>query len=360
MKWELRKRLLLEPPDLKGITDPLWVHCASVGEFNTLKPILQELKRRFPIVLTYFSSKASDYLKAQKGFYDILFPLPLDLPFLIRKFEKLVKPKALIVAEREMWISLISFTRCRKILVNAYARGGLLEKFLVPKFDLIIARTEKDREIFLREGAKGVITCGNLKLVREGEVEPPAIKIEEGFKVIVAGSTHKGEEKIVLRAFTELKEFFPIKLIIAPRHISRSAEVKREAEEFGLEVSLRSEDKDTWDVLIVDTLGELRGFYCLGEVAFVGGTFVPIGGHNLLEPAFCGKPVLFGPHTEKVKDLEEILSKAGYGFRVGSYEELKDTLLNLLKAGFSPKEDIKGLSEKVEECYLKNLLRELE
>ncbi len=355
----LRKRLLIKKPDIRDLENVLWFHCASVGEFNTALPIIKELKKFYSIVLTYFSPRAREYLEKKANFYDLLFPLPLDFPFLVRRFESLIKPKALLVMEREMWPSLIKFTRTKKILLNAYSTGGLMERLLIKEFDLVIARTQKDREIFLEEGAKKVIACGNLKVVQEiGEVKPP--DVPEGCRIFVAGSTREGEEEVILRAFTELKEDFPIRFVIAPRHISRAEEVVRLARGMGFKVSKMSEKNHDWEVLVVDTLGELKSFYSVADVAFVGGTMAKVGGHNLLEPAVFGKPVLFGPNTWKVRDLEEILLKKGYGFKVRDYMDMVSAVRKILSEGFQPKESLIEYSNKVKKCYLSGLRSELE
>ncbi len=360
MSFNLRERLLLKKPSAGDLEGSVWVHCASVGEFNTLKPLIRELKRRFPVVLTYFSPRARSYLESRSELYDLLFPLPLDLPPLIRRFENAVRPRALLVMEREFWFSLIRFTRCRKILLNAYATGSFMERLLVREYSLILARTERDREIFLREGAGRVVVCGNLKLVQDGEPGRVELNLNPGEKLLVAGSTHEGEERIVLDVFRRLRENHRVRLVIAPRHMDRVDRVRELVDAEGFRYTLRSVMGSGWDVLIVDTLGELRSFYCAGDVAFVGGTFVPVGGHNLLEPAFCGRPVIFGPHTRKVRDLEELLVRTGTGFRAEDPDEFFRIAERLLSGGFAPTADLREISRKVRECYLKNVLSELE
>ena len=355
----LRKRLLIEEPDLLFLEDPLWFHCASVGEFNTVLPLIKEFKRSHKVVLTYFSPRAKEYLERKKEFYDLLFPLPVDVPFIVKKFERIVKPKALIIMERELWFALLKFTKAKKILLNAYSKGGIRESLLIKEFDLVIARTERDRERFIEEGARKVVTCGNLKLVQETkDIHPP--DLPEGHKIIVAGSTREGEEEVILKAFIALRKEFPLKLIIAPRHIRRSDEVVSLAKAMGLNASKRSAEGRGWEVLVLDTLGELKGFYSKADVAIVGGTIARIGGHNLLEPAILGKPVIFGPNTWKVKDLEEILVEKGYGFRVEGPEDMVRVIRKLISEGFSPVESLEEFSRRVKECYMKNLRLELE
>ncbi len=360
MDFDLRKRLLLQKPEPEGFSNILWVHCSSVGEFNTVKPLLKPLRERFSVLLTYFSPRSKAYLEKRRDHFDLLFPLPIDLPWIVRKFEETVKPSALIILERELWPSLLTFTRVKKVLINAYARGGLLEKLLVKKYSLIIARKEEDKEEFIRRGARKVTVCGNLKLAGFPEKELKKPVKAHGEKLFVAGSTHRGEEEIVLGALAGLIKTGDLKLVLAPRHISRAEEVLEVAQRHGLKASRWSKAEPEWEVLVVDTLGDLMSFYSVCDIAFVGGTLVPVGGHNLLEPAFFDKPVLFGPHTEKVTDLEELLIHSGLGFMVSGEREILDTV-NKVTAGFNPgKKSLREIGMSVKDCYLKNILSELE
>lgn len=272
----------------------------------------------------------------------------MDLPPLIKRFERIVNPSLLVVMERELWPSLLSVTRTKKVLVNTYARGNFLEKILIKKFDLVLTRTEQDA---LKLGQyTRALSCGNLKFVLE---EPPAIDFRrpEG-KLIVAGSTHPEEDITIIRVYQKLKETFKdLKLILVPRHVHRAYELKRLYPQF----RLRSEDPQNWDVLIVDTLGELFRMYSFADICFVGGTLVKVGGHNLLEPIYWNKPVVFGPYYFKVQDLAEFILRKGYG-RVASNEtELYKTFSTLLKQGVSLDTNMKELSEQIKRCYLEQI-----
>ncbi len=353
--WDLKSRIFPNPR--VNTTKPvLWVHCASVGEFNTFRPLIDYLREDFFITLTYFSPRAKEYMLRNRSQVDALFPLPLDLPFSVRRFEEILKPKALIVVERELWPILISKVRAKKILLNAYAKGSFLENRLMKHFHLVIARTKADAQVFLREGAKNVVVCGNLKVVQDTSV--PAVEVPRPFgkKIFVAGSVRPGEEEVILSAFLWLRnDIKEVSLVVAPRHIKECNRVLEFFKKAFTRVYLKSEAKEGWDVLVVDTLGELRGFYAMGNVAFVGGTFVKVGGHNLMEPALLGKPVLFGPYTHKVKDMEEILKRVGMGFKVLNAWDLYVKTRDLLTKGFEPKGDLKALANKVKDCYLSTL-----
>ncbi len=360
MGFCLRKRLLLEVPDTAQLSTPLWVHCASVGEFNTFAPILKELKKNFSIVLTYFSPRAKDFLEKRTDMWDVLFPLPIDIPPLVKKFERILRPKVLIVVERELWFSLVKFTKVKKILVNAYAKGSLLERLLAREYSLIVAREERDREIFTEEGARNVRVCGNLKLVQDFDPFKLPFIPREGAPVMVAGSTHRGEEEEILKAYMELRKHIKLKLVIAPRHIARADELEGYLRNMGIRCVRRSKSVAFEEVLLLDTLGELRGFYSVADIAFVGGTLVPVGGHNLMEPALLGKPVLFGPYIHKVEDMAKILLERGQGFLVSNWKDIVTSVREILDKGFKACEDLRRMSESIRECYLREILAEID
>lgn len=333
----------------------LWFHTASVGEFNTAKPLLKRLYKDHHITLTYFSPRAKRYLQSQegKGYFHELYRLPLDLPPFVKSFEKRIKPSAILIMERELWPFLLISTKAPKVWLNAYTKGGLLERLLSKRFSLILAREERDAEKFRSYGISEVFACGNLKFVLE---EPPPVEIKlETSKLLVAGSTHPGEEEVIKRVYERLiKELKEVKLLIAPRHISRATEVLRLFQNLG--ASLRSKEEEGWNVLVLDTLGELFSLYRYAKVSFVGGTLVPVGGHNLLEPAYFGKPVLYGPYTHKVGELRAFLEKIGLGFCVRDEKELYKTVLRLFTEEDTEKHTtLKEHGEKVLECYLFHL-----
>lgn len=333
----------------------VWFHVASVGEFNTAKPILKELKGEFYITLTYFSPRAKDYLQKNNEYYHSLERIPFDLPFTVRRFEERIKPEVILIVERELWPSLLLFTKSKKVLINAYAKGGIYERFITRRLDLILTRTKEDRERFERYGCKRVFACGNLKLVFDVRESKKLDLNMEGSRLIVAGSTHEGEEELILKVFGRIREALPdTKLIIAPRHIGRAEHVLSLAK--GFKACLRSSGAFDWDVLIVDTLGELFELYSVADVAFVGGTFLPVGGHNLLEPVYHGKPVIFGKNIKKVKDMADYILKNRAGYMAKDQEELFEIMLGLLSGSRSYNVlDIKGESESVKLCYMEKI-----
>ncbi len=338
----------------------LWFHCASVGEFNTAKPILLELKKHFFILLTYFSPRAKPFLQKQKEFYDALHPLPLDLPFSIDRFLRQVQPIALLIMERELWYFLIKKTKTKKILLNAYAKGSMIERILSKEFDLIVCRTEEDKKKFESFGAKA-IACGNLKFCVEREEKRVEIETLEG-KTIVAGSFHPSELEFLKAFYKALSERFKnLNLIVVPRHPSKVDVFMKKLEDF--KPCLKSSKKSDCRVMVVDTLGELFYLYKYGDLSLVGGSFAEgIGGHNILEPIYHRKFAIFGPYTQKIKDLEDFVLSKGLGFKVESVSEAVDLATRIINGEivYPPQFDLRQYAKQIKDCYLSWILEILE
>ena len=350
------------------MSETYWVHVPSVGEYNTARPLLELIKKRGNrLVVSFFSPRAREFLGRQ-NLPDEVYKLPFPFGGNIERFVKRVKPGTFILVESDRFPALLGAKVGRKFVVNArmsersFKFLKLLRFFYKPLFNSFNLIGCKDRENCNRFANLGVEkkrlkVCGNLKVV----FTPPKGKIEitlppKAF-VIVAGSTHKGEEEVWFRAFKEIKKkILNAVLIVAPRHIERGKEVFLLSKSFGFKTALRSKTKNLkGEVLVVDTLGELVAFYQLSHISFVGGSLVPIGGHNLLEPAYFSKPTLYGPFVDKFRDLEEILNSLGLGFKVEKERDIYETVLKLHKEGVKPKGDLKEISQKVLNCY-KNLL----
>jgi len=361
-------------PNRKGRV--LWVHTPSVGEFNTVKPLLEKLKdENTSLVLTYFSPRASDYLKRQT-LPDAVFRLPLPLSPFINRFVEGIKPDVLIIVEGDRFPALYSAPVAKKFVVNARMSERSFNflkrlKFLFKKplrsIDLYLCKTFEDCLRFKRLGVpeQKLKVCGNLKAVPPKgieQIEPKILFPADSF-VFTAGSTHPGEEEFLLPALDLLFKRIPgFKAVIAPRHIERAQRVMELLKNAFPEkrIYLRSEVKDgktfEGDILVVDTLGELLSFYKASNATFVGGTVNPkVGGHNLLEPAYFGKPVLFGKYIHKVKDLAEILNSLGLGFQVVSPVDLAEKVIKLHKFETPKENPLRELGEKILNCYLESL-----
>jgi len=354
----------------------IWVHTPSVGEYLTVKPLLELLKENnHRLVITYSSPRAGDFMKRQHlGEAYIRFPLwGLITGISVKRFLQKYRPRALILVESDRYPALLSAKVPKKLIVNARISDKsfkflqslrALYRPLFAQFDAILCKDEKTLKRFQSLGvpSERLKVCGNLKAVFKPKLKEVGIDFPPDRRVITAGSTHKGEEEIVLSAFGGIKKRYPnAVLVIAPRHVERSKEVFKLAKRFfpHLSISLRSQVEGTFggDILIVDTLGELLHFYKHSTVAFVGGSLVPVGGHNLLEPAYFGKPVIFGPHVGKFEDLVFLLEELGLAFPVKGKEDFVKTALGLLEKPPTPKGDLKAISERIYNCYARTLMQ---
>lgn len=311
----------------------LWIHAVSVGEVLSLRNLIRQAKESHPEWDIFFSTLTNSGYRVAKeklSGADHVFFVPLDFSPIVRRFFKAVKPSVLILTESEFWPNLLHTARKSGrpvLLINgrisgrsyrSYGRMKPLIKKVLHNIDYFLVQTDQDKERLEKIGvpAERTEVAGNLKC----EVNLPPISSQERQvlrqalgrspekKILIAGSTHKGEEKLLLEAFQEARKGQEdLVLILVPRHPERANDVKNLAQKFGLEVKKRTELQPgkSWDVLVLDTIGELSQFYALADLAFVGGSLVPKGGQNLLEPIYYEKPVLFGPHMENFALLAE-------------------------------------------------------
>jgi 3-deoxy-D-manno-octulosonic-acid transferase len=333
----------------------IWFHAASVGELSAVAPIAAAFKERNPAaaVLVSTATLSGLALAAEKipaASQTLL--LPLDFPGTVRRMLRLVEPDLLVITETELWPNLVREAKragCQLALVNgrmsprSFQRYRLFRGFLrqiLACFDLLAVQTESDGDRFLTLGAnpQRVKIAGNTKFdqvptdgVRSLGIE---LRLPQERPVWVAGSTRPGEEEIVLDAFLRVRAEVPeAVLVLAPRHLERLRAVEHMLGERRLSFTHRSRvarELLDFPVILVDTMGELAKLYGLGRVAFVGGSLVPLGGHNPLEPAVLGVPVLFGPHTEHFAKTVEILKRRGRAQEVASAEELAAAVIQLL------------------------------
>ena len=227
---------------------------------------------------------------------------------------------------------------------KAYRRMSFFTRKLFEPIDLCLMQSDLDRQRLLRAGVypeEKVITVGNIKFDRqwipmnndERSRWMNILGLQPEDLIWVAGSTHSGEEEILLNAFRTLRPLFPnLRLIIAPRKIEQSEDIFKKARLKGFKAVLKTEIKtkgSTDDVFILNTMGELDRIYGLSQISFVGGSLVPVGGHNLLEPAAFGCPVLFGPYMHNFALMSELLLESGGGIQVKNEKELYDGMSNI-------------------------------
>ena len=306
----------------------LWIHCVSVGETNAARPLIEKLKKQFPdfrlIVSTTTKTGQTLAQDIFKNTAEIVFYFPFDWKFSVRRALKNFKPNLVLLMETELWFNFIREANSKGVFV-AIVNGRLSEKSLknyarIPKLmkrvlrrvDLALMQTQADAKRLISLGIRPtkVKVTGNVKFDQSFEASQLTEILRKRFAVsgnsplIVAASTHAPEEKWILDAFKQVYktsgEKLP-RLLIAPRHPERFAEVGNLINDTGFACVRRSDipnfGDELADVIILDSIGELRAVYPLAEVVFVGGSLIPHGGQSILEPAICGKPIITGFYT---------------------------------------------------------------
>ncbi|MCX5793915.1 MAG: 3-deoxy-D-manno-octulosonic acid transferase [Elusimicrobia bacterium] len=331
----------------------LWVHAASAGEVAAVSEILRRLRERpgAPAVLLSTTTRAGREAAARLASVDAAVLAPIDCWPAVRRFLRQARPYALVLVETELWPNMIELAARAglrigvvngRISERSFPRYRRIARLLHPFFariDRVAARTEADGRRFAALGipADRVLVAGNMKYDRlsSGDERGRAELVRLGWQgsaVLVAASTHPGEEEIILEAFTGLRRRFPaLKLVMAPRHVERAddaAEALRKAELCFCR--LGGEAPAEACVLLVDAMGWLPSFFACAAAAFVGGTMVPVGGHNVLEPALAGVPVLFGPHTGHTQEAADALKVCGGGFQAADAAALARIMERLL------------------------------
>ncbi|WP_251443438.1 3-deoxy-D-manno-octulosonic acid transferase [Veillonella intestinalis] len=339
----------------------IWVHAASVGEIVATSPIVKDIKKKFPEAVVVVSVvTATGHAMAHRIIPEaegIIF-FPLDLPFLTQRILDMIKPITILLVETEIWPNFLRIAEKEKIpvmMVNGRISDRSMKRYMMIRsftkemlasIQYFCMQSKLDAEYIQVLGAdKDRITItGNTKYdqtyAQVTEAEKRELQDEFGFgrnhPIIVAGSTHRGEEEAVLTAFNEILKAYPeARLLIAPREIMRGNDVKALAEKNGLRAICRSTMTGPvhvkTPVVVLDTIGELGRLYSLGDIIFVGGSLVKTGGHNILEPAAHGKPILVGPHMFNFKEIYALLSSRHACLMVKDTRELVDTMLLLCR-----------------------------
>jgi 3-deoxy-D-manno-octulosonic-acid transferase len=362
----LRERLGLRPAGGSlgsGEGPSIWIQAASVGEVHGLAAFLPNLRELFPQHRFFLSvtTRAGKACAAElHEDFQAIFYLPIDLSFSVNRVFKRIDPQVLVLTETELWPNLILRARQRGVkvvLVNGRLSSRSLSRYrafkktvgrIMRSIDLFCVQTDQDAGRFLSLGAppERVRVTGNFKgdllMVSglRGRREPVRSRLGIGpdDHVLVAGSTRPGEEEILLDALGNLRNSNrPVRAIVAPRHIHRAAKVARLLQTGGFDVQrlsrLETTPQKDWQVLVVDNLGQLVRLYAAADVAFVGGSLLPYGGHNPLEPASYGLPVLFGPHMEHCRQSARLLLENDGGLQVGDGQELQDHIWRLFQNG---------------------------
>jgi 3-deoxy-D-manno-octulosonic-acid transferase len=358
-RWRGLDRAAL-PADSAARSPRIWIHAVSVGEVMAVVPLVKTLRRDHPRALLVGSTVTDlgqETMKAKLPELDAVCYLPYDLSWSVRRTLESIRPTLFLFAETELWPNLLLSLLRRgvpSVMVNGrvsersvrrYRWIGPFIRRVVRSIDALTVQREADRERFIRLGAEParVTVCGNLKAdgAPASAVDTGALSAVLGVgsrRLVVIGSTHDPEERITATAFLEIRSTDPsARLCIAPRHLDRCDAIEMELRRLGLTAVRRNRLPpsgrswtDAGEVVLLNTMGELAAAYQLSSVVVMGGTFAPIGGHNLLEPAAVGRPVLFGPHIGQWSAVAEELVAAGGGVALGSGQELAGALRRLL------------------------------
>lgn len=353
-RWSERLGIFTAPKLNGGIV----IHAVSVGEVNAASPLIRGLSERFPdlpLVVTTFTPTGSERVQSLYG--DRLFHVyaPFDLPGSVTRFYNRIQPKMLVIMETEIWPNLyhgaarrgipviIANARVSEKSVRGYRWFPRLVRKALASVSKIAAQSETDAARLILCGAEHerIEVVGSLKF----DVSMPASHTEQGEfirqgwgasrPVWIAASTHEGDDKPVFDAHQiVLKKFPDALLLIVPRHPERFGRVYSMARSYGYETALRSEngrcDENT-QCFVIDTMGELLLFCAASDVAFVGGSIAPAGGHNVLEPAALGRPVIMGPHMFNFEEIAARMLAIGAAVQVKNTAELADSVCELFR-----------------------------
>jgi 3-deoxy-D-manno-octulosonic-acid transferase len=337
----------------------IWIHAVSFGEVEASRPVINALQSEYPnhqLLITTMTPTGSARVKSLFADSVKHCYLPYDIPFAVKRFLKNTHPKFGIIMETEIWPNLLASCANQSIplfLANArmsarsekgYARFADLTKSTLQHLTLIAAQSNDDKQRLVNLGApkKSVHVIGNLKY----EITLPTSLAEQALSmrtlwdinrpVLIAASTHEGEEEMILNASRQVRSKYPnLLLILVPRHPERFDRVAAIAQKSGHKVLRRSQKKPCpaeIQVLLVDTMGELPLFYAASDVAFVGGSLVAHGGHNLLEPAILGRAILTGPHYFNFNEITKQFLTAKAALQVNNPAELATSTIMLLKS----------------------------
>ncbi|MCM8804769.1 MAG: 3-deoxy-D-manno-octulosonic acid transferase [Candidatus Omnitrophica bacterium] len=346
-----KKDLLINLKKRKNI----WIHTVSIGEFLSVLPLINELKRENSIVVSFTTKTGRKVAEEKiKDIYKVYFPF--DISFIVKKAIKTLNPKLIIIAETEIWPNLIINSYRKKIpliIVNArlsdkayknYKRLRFITKRILPMISYIIAKSEREKEkiLFLGGRKENIIVAGSIKFDMaywiSKEINQQIVKknygIKEDKKVIVFGSIHPDEEDGIVEVISEIdKRFKNVIFVIVPRYLDRT-NIYKKLDIIGINYVKKSEfekEKKDFKVIVVDTYGELNNFYSICDFAFVGGSLNGYGGQNPIEPASFGKCVICGKDMFLLKEEWEIIKKYNGGIEVKDFKELYKKIVFLLK-----------------------------
>lgn len=343
-----------------ALSKSIWIHAASVGETVAATPLVEMLRLEYPdtpIVFTTMTPTGSDTvlrLLSQKVRHSYI---PYDFPHALKRFWSHHQPRLLILMERELWPNLLELCAQKQVpvvLANArlsarsaseYRMASRFMRRMLSNITMIVAQSDRDAERFMRLGASQKALCsgGNIKcnvafsenLERDGVTLRQEVLAGQDRSVWIAASTHEGEESVLLRIFRALKKTYPnLLLLLVPRHPERFEAVAHLCVDQGYVIVRRSLGDPCvarTDIFLGDTMGELMLFYAASDIAFVGGSLVPVGGHNMVEPAALGLPIITGRHVFNSTHISDLLQESGALTQAHTPEELEAQMRILLQ-----------------------------
>lgn len=360
----LRERLGFFAPDRLAATEKrpvIWVHAVSVGETRAAIPLLKALRQAYPhaCLLVSNTTETGNSVARSLAEVDLCLFFPFDLSLVVRRVLKRVNPSLVIFVDTELWPNFARQAGRRGIplvLANgrisdrSFPRYRAIRPLLRPvleNFSAFCMQSEQDAERIKAMGAppERVQIAGNLKFDLQAQLPSAGdvLSLKERFRIApdtlvwVAGSTHAGEEEQVLDAYRSLVvEQRQVVLILVPRHPERCRQVGELLSQRGISYALRSHVHESMhplgpgNVLLVDSIGEMLKFYAMSDLVFVGGSLVPVGGHNVLEGVLLKKPVLYGPHMHNFRDIAKLLKDAGAALEVANAQGLQNALVQLI------------------------------
>ena len=343
--------------------ESIWVHAVSVGEVLAVRPLISELRKRYPrlrIFLSTTTRSGQELARRTVSDADGVFYFPFDWTFSVRRTLDIVKPRLFMMVETEIWPNLLRECRRRgiktmmvsgRISFRSFPRYRLVRPFfrrVLADIDRCCVQGEETARRLVALGAdRGkIIITGSLKFDSLEPLPAPGrgssrvlrfFRVSATRPVLVAGSTVKGEDELVIRAFNRVRSTSAgssALLVIAPRHPERFAEVERLCRQEGLATIRRTElpidSEPKADAVVLDSIGELAQVYQIATTVFVGGSMVPAGGHNILEPAIHGKPIVFGAHMQNFSEIADAFLGNGAAVQVRTERELEEAILALM------------------------------
>lgn len=336
---------------------PVWFHAVSVGECLAIVDMVKIFHDRhpdIPVILSTVTYTGQELAKKHLGKIATIIYYPYDIGFIVSKVINLITPRLVVITETEIWPNFafnLSMKNIPFVLINGrlspksfsnYKKFSFFMKIILNKFSWFYMQSVLDAERIISIGApkEKVIVAGNLKYDISPKLLPDDIEklrqnlyLNSNDKVIILGSSHKGEEEILLDIYSRLKkDIQSLKLILVPRHPERYEEVIALLKNYNFKFSLRSkkENFEKASIMLLDTMGELSSFYSVADIAFIGGTMIPKGGHNPLEASIYSVPVVVGPYTFNFSDITTYMLSLNATLQVPDKEELYSVFYRLL------------------------------